>query len=186
MGLSSALATAMSGLRANQAALSIVSSNVANAQTPGYVTQSVNQIELPTGGAGLAASRSPASIASSICTSRASCARKPPAAPMPTRCPISWASCKASTARPAARARWKPRSAISPPRCRRYRPVRAASPRRSSALSAAQTLAQQLNSTTQGIQSLRTNVEQDIGTSRQPGQCRHDRRSPPSTPSCRD
>ena len=52
MGLSSALATAMSGLRANQAALSIVSSNVANAQTPGYVTQSVNQVEIATGGIG--------------------------------------------------------------------------------------------------------------------------------------
>ena len=52
MGLSSALATAMSGLRANQAALSIVSSNIANAQTPGYVTQSVNQIEVASGGAG--------------------------------------------------------------------------------------------------------------------------------------
>jgi flagellar hook-associated protein 1 FlgK len=33
------------------------------------------------------------------------------------------------------------------------------------ALSAAQTLAQQLNTTTQGIQSLRTNVDQDIGSS---------------------
>ena len=33
------------------------------------------------------------------------------------------------------------------------------------ALSAAQSLAQQLNSTTQGIQALRSNVEQDIGTS---------------------
>ena len=52
MSLGSALATAMSGLRANQAALAIVSSNVANAQTPGYVTQSVNQIELPTAGNG--------------------------------------------------------------------------------------------------------------------------------------
>jgi len=49
MGLSSALATAMSGLRANQAALSIISSNVANAQTPGYVTQSPNQIEVANG-----------------------------------------------------------------------------------------------------------------------------------------
>src|SRR5215471_3933719 len=49
MGLSSALASAMSGLRANQAALSIVSSNVANAQTPGYVTQTPNQIEVATG-----------------------------------------------------------------------------------------------------------------------------------------
>src|SRR3954465_10363627 len=50
MSLSSALSTAMAGLRANQAALSIVSANVANAQTPGYVAQSVNQIELAGGG----------------------------------------------------------------------------------------------------------------------------------------
>ena len=49
MGLSSALASAMSGLRANQAALSIVSSNVANSQTPGYVAQTPNQIEVTTG-----------------------------------------------------------------------------------------------------------------------------------------
>ena len=38
MSLSSSLATAMTALRANQAALSIVSSNVGNAQTPGYLT----------------------------------------------------------------------------------------------------------------------------------------------------
>src|SRR6202043_3841269 len=54
MGLSSALATAMSGLRANQAALSIISSNVANAQTPGYVTENPNQIDVPSGGFGAA------------------------------------------------------------------------------------------------------------------------------------
>src|SRR5260370_37997185 len=54
MGLSSALATAMSGLRANQAALSIISSNVANAQTPGYVAQNSNQIEVSSGGDGSA------------------------------------------------------------------------------------------------------------------------------------
>ena len=52
MSLGSALATAMSGLRANQAALSIVSSNVANAKTPGYVTESVNQVEVATGDTG--------------------------------------------------------------------------------------------------------------------------------------
>src|ERR1700761_7725007 len=49
MSLSSALSTAMAGLRANQAALSIISSNVANAQTPGYVTQNPNQIEVASG-----------------------------------------------------------------------------------------------------------------------------------------
>ena len=37
MSLTQALATALSGLRASQAGISIVSANVANAQTPGYV-----------------------------------------------------------------------------------------------------------------------------------------------------
>ena len=52
MGLSSALATAMSGLRANQAALSIVSGNIANAQTPGYVTQLPTRSKSATGATG--------------------------------------------------------------------------------------------------------------------------------------
>ncbi len=52
MGLSSALSTAMSGLRSTQAALSIISSNVANANTPGYVAQNPNQIEVASGGFG--------------------------------------------------------------------------------------------------------------------------------------
>ena len=52
MGLSSSLATAMAGLRANQAALSIISSNVANANTPGYVDQSPTQIEVASGTTG--------------------------------------------------------------------------------------------------------------------------------------
>ena len=47
MSLSSALSIAMSGLRANQAALSIVSGNVANANTPGYVTQTPTFIARP-------------------------------------------------------------------------------------------------------------------------------------------
>lgn len=50
MGLSQALSTAMSGLRANQAALALVSSNVANAETPGYVRKTVNQIQTTSGG----------------------------------------------------------------------------------------------------------------------------------------
>jgi flagellar hook-associated protein 1 len=49
MGLSQALSTAMSGLRANQAALSLVSSNVANAETPGYVRKTTNQVQMSTG-----------------------------------------------------------------------------------------------------------------------------------------
>src|SRR3569623_60840 len=49
MGLTQALATAMSGLRANQAARSLVSSNVANVETPGYVRKTVNQVQTTTG-----------------------------------------------------------------------------------------------------------------------------------------
>jgi len=49
MSLGQALATAMTGLRANQAALALVSSNVANAETPGYVKKSLVQIQTSTG-----------------------------------------------------------------------------------------------------------------------------------------
>jgi len=49
MSLSQALATAMSGLRATQASLALVSSNVANAETPGYVRKTLNQITGMTG-----------------------------------------------------------------------------------------------------------------------------------------
>lgn len=44
MSLNDALSIAMSGLRANQAAMSLVSSNVANAETPGYVKKTINQV----------------------------------------------------------------------------------------------------------------------------------------------
>jgi flagellar hook-associated protein 1 FlgK len=49
MGLSQALSTAMSGLRATQASLALVSSNVANAETPGYVKKTINQVAGLTG-----------------------------------------------------------------------------------------------------------------------------------------
>lgn len=52
MGLSSALAIAMSGLSANQAALSITSSNIANSQTTGYVAERTNTTEISSGGYG--------------------------------------------------------------------------------------------------------------------------------------
>ena len=49
MGLSQALSIAMSGLRATQASISLVGSNVANAETPGYVRKTVIQVTGTTG-----------------------------------------------------------------------------------------------------------------------------------------
>lgn len=52
MSLGDALSIAMAGLRANQAAMSLVSSNVANAETPGYVRKTTDQVTTNTGSTG--------------------------------------------------------------------------------------------------------------------------------------
>jgi flagellar hook-associated protein 1 FlgK len=52
MSLGDALSIAMAGLRANQASMSLVSSNVANAETPGYVRKSTDQVTTNTGSIG--------------------------------------------------------------------------------------------------------------------------------------
>lgn len=50
MSLSQALSTAMAGLRVTQSQLSVVSGNVANAQTPGYVRKTLDQVTTAAGG----------------------------------------------------------------------------------------------------------------------------------------
>src|SRR5579884_1527896 len=50
MGLGQALTSAVSGLRVTQTALSIVSGNIANAQTPGYIEKSVTQVSAASAG----------------------------------------------------------------------------------------------------------------------------------------
>jgi flagellar hook-associated protein 1 FlgK len=51
MSLTQALSTALSGLQANQASLALVASNVANADTPGYTRKTINQVA--TSGSGI-------------------------------------------------------------------------------------------------------------------------------------
>jgi len=52
MGLTQALSTSLSGLTVTQTSLGVVAGNVANAQTPGYVAQSVGQEATLSGDAG--------------------------------------------------------------------------------------------------------------------------------------
>jgi flagellar hook-associated protein 1 FlgK len=53
MSLSQALATAVSGMRVNQAGLSIVAANVANAETPGWVRKTATQVPVASGPVGV-------------------------------------------------------------------------------------------------------------------------------------
>ena len=164
MGLSSALATAMSGLRANQAALSITSANVANAQ---YA-----RLCHPERQPDRADQRRP----------RRGCPghRRQPRARSVYPEPVAHRNVRRRLCRPdleysgpAAKPLWDAgwrRDARN--RIQQFYDgvagdvdeFQRASRRRPRRWRAAQALAQQLNSTTQGIQTLRTNVEQDIGT----------------------
>ena len=52
MSLTQALSTALAGLNTTQAGLSVISGNVANANTAGYVDESANQVEVAAAGSG--------------------------------------------------------------------------------------------------------------------------------------
>jgi flagellar hook-associated protein 1 FlgK len=164
MGLSSALSTAMSGLSANQAALSIVSSNIANAQTPGYVTQKVNQVELPSGGVGSGVQVTGVSreldqyVQSQLRTETSGGAYADQTSNILGQLQSVYGTPGASGTLETAYSNFTTAlQALSTSSVTQSAQV--------SALTAAQSLAQQLNTTTQGIQSLRSNVEQDIGSS---------------------
>lgn len=164
MGLSSALATAMSGLRANQVALSITSANVANANTPGYVTQNVNQIELASGGPGSGVQVTGVNreldlfIQGQLRTETAGGGFADQTSNILGQLQSLYGTpggtgtleTAYSNFTTALQAMSTSSSGLSA---------------QTTALSTAQALAQQLNSTSQGIQTLRTNVQQDIGTS---------------------
>src|SRR3984957_5363731 len=164
MGLSAALASAVSGLTANQAALSITSSNVANAQTPGYIAESTNQVEVPSGGPGSAALVTGVNreldlfIQSQLRTETAGSGFANQTSNILGQLQSLYGTPGGTgTLETAFNNFTSAVQAIST--------SSTGLSAQTTALSAAQTLAQQLNTTSQGIQTLRSNVEQDIGTS---------------------
>jgi len=164
MGLSSALATAMSGLRSTQASLSIISSNVGNAQTPGYVAQVANQIEVPSGGYGASVETTGVNrqldlfVQGQLRTEIGGGAYADEINNILGQLQSVYGTPGGSGTLETTFSNFT--SALQ---ALSSNPGNGSA--QSVALSAAQSLAQQLNSTTQGIQSLRTNVDQDIGTS---------------------
>ncbi len=164
MGLSSALATAMSGLRANQAALSIVSGNVANAQTPGYVVQTPNQIEVATGTSGTSVDVTGVSrqldlyVQSQLRTETSGSGYADQMSNILGQLQNVYGTPGGDGTLEATYNNFT--SALQA-----LSTSQGSESAQTAALGAAQSLAQSLNATSQGIQTLRTNVNQDIGAS---------------------
>jgi flagellar hook-associated protein 1 FlgK len=164
MGLSSSLAIAMSGLRANQAALSITSGNVANAQTPGYVVQSANQIEVQSGGAGSSVEVTGVNrqldlyVQSQLRTETSGGAYADQTANILGQLQNVYGT-------PGGVGTLETSYSNFTTALQALSTSQGSQSAQTTALAAAQSLAQGLNQTSQGIQSLRSNVEQDIGSS---------------------
>lgn len=164
MSLSSALSIAMSGLRANQAALSIVSGNVANTNTPGYVAQTLVQDQVVTGGMGsgvrvIGVNRTlDAYVQSQLRTENAGGAYASQIAGVLGQLQNVYGTPGNDGTLEAAYNRFT--SALQALSASSGNPAA-----QSSVLNAAQALAHQLNATTSGIQTLRSNTEQSLSAS---------------------
>ena len=164
MSLGSALATAMSGLRATQAGLSIVSSNVANAQTPGYVTRTVNQAEVLAGDTGASVSVTGINrqlnqfIQTQLRSETSGGAYAGQMASVLTQLQSVYGT-------PGSAGTLETAFSNFTTALQSLSTTSGSSSAQISAVTAAQSLAQQLNATTQGIQALRSNAEQDINIS---------------------
>lgn len=163
MGLSQALNTAISGLRANQAALALVSSNVANAETPGYVRKTVTQIQTV---AGDSANVRITGVNRELDTyiQKQVLTETSGAAYADVRSKVL-ANLQGVYGDPSSKGTIGAtfNNLTSALQALSTSPDSLAA--RSNVINAAQSLAQQLNSTTQGIQSLRSNAESAIGNS---------------------
>src|SRR6201993_4977406 len=164
MGLSSSLATAMAGIRANQAALSIISSNVANANTPGYVTQNPTQIEVASGTTGSSVSVTGVNrqldlfVQGQLRTEISGGAYADQISNILSQLQSVYGT-------PGGEGTLETSLSNFTTALQSLSNNPGDSSAQAVALSAAQSLAAQLNTTTQGIQALRSNVEQDIGNS---------------------
>ena len=164
MSLSSALATAMAGLRVNQAALSIVSSNVANAQTPGYVTRTLDQIEIAGNSGDAGASVRDVGVGRQLDQFLQSQFRtETSGGAYADQMSNVLAQLQSLYGTPGGAGTLESAYNDFTSALQALSANSGTQSARSLALTTAQSLAQQLNTTTQGVQALRTNAEQDIG-----------------------
>jgi flagellar hook-associated protein 1 FlgK len=164
MGLSSALATAMSGLRANQAALAITSGNIANAQTPGYIAETANQIELSAGTGGTTVQVAGASRDLDVFIQK-QLRTETGGAGFANQNSNILGQLQSLYGTPGGTGTLESALNTFTTALQGLSTSSSGLSAQTTALGAAQTLAQTLNTTSEGIQTLRSNVEQDIGSS---------------------
>ena len=166
MSLSSALSTIMAGLSTNQAALSIVSSNVANSQTPGYVTRTLDQIEVAGSSADAGASVRAIGVNRQINLYLQSQLRtETSGGAYADQMSNVLSQLQSLYGTPGGTGTLETAYNNFTSALQALSANSGASSARSLALTTAQSLAQELNTTTQGVQALRSNAEQDIGVS---------------------
>jgi flagellar hook-associated protein 1 FlgK len=164
MGLSSALATAMSGLRANQAALAITSGNIANAQTPGYIAETANQTELSAGTGGTTVQVAGASRDLDLFVQN-QLRTETGGAGFADQTSNILGQLQSIYGTPGGTGTLESALNTFTTALQGLSTSSSGLSAQTTALGAAQTLAQTLNTTSQGIQTLRSSVEQDIGSS---------------------
>jgi flagellar hook-associated protein 1 FlgK len=166
MSLSSALSTIMAGLSTNQAALSIVSSNVANSQTPGYVTRTLDQVEVAGSSSDAGASVRAIGVNRQINLYLQSQLRtETSGGAYADQISNVLGQLQSLYGTPGGTGTLETTYNNFTSALQALSANSGASSARSLALTTAQSLAQELNTTTQGIQALRSNAEQDIGVS---------------------
>jgi flagellar hook-associated protein 1 len=141
-----------------------VSSNIANAQTPGYVAEGINQVEVQTGDSGASVIVTGVNrqldqfIQSQLRTETSGGAYADQTASVLTQLQSVYGTPGAAGSLETAYSNFT--TALQS-----LSTTSGSSSSQISALNAAQSLAQQLNATTQGIQTLRSNAEQDLNIS---------------------
>jgi flagellar hook-associated protein 1 len=166
MSLSSALSTALAGLSTNQAALSIVTSNVANAQTPGYVTRTIDQVEVAGSSANPGAGVRDVGVNRQIDLFVQSQLRtETSGGAYADQISNVLAQLQSLYGTPGGTGTLETAYNNFTSALQALSANSGAQSARSLALTTAQSLAQELNTTTQGVQQLRSNAEQDIGVS---------------------
>jgi flagellar hook-associated protein 1 len=166
MSLSSALATAIAGLHTNQAALSIVSSNISNAQTPGYVSRTLTQIEVAGSNADAGASVRTVGVNRQLDLYLQTQLRtETSAGAYADQMSNVLAQLQSVYGNPGGAGTLETAYNNFTSALQALSANSGAQSARSLALSTAQSLALQLNTATQGVQALRSNAEQDIAAS---------------------